>query len=90
VDAHHHAPCLLGEAIEVLQYQDMAIASVPEVESVTGKIGRAESALDPAPISMIETVINYKPEYITDAAGRRINFRMTGSAANSCATSRGS
>ena len=65
----------LGEALEVLQYQDMAIASVPEVENVTGKIGRAESALDPAPISMIETVIDYKSEYMTDEAGRRINFR---------------
>jgi copper/silver efflux system protein len=65
----------LGEALEVLQYQDMAIASVPEVENVTGKIGRAESALDPAPVSMIETVIDYKSEYITDEAGRRINFR---------------
>lgn len=65
----------LGEVLEVLQYQDMAIASIPEVEDVTGKIGRAESALDPAPISMIETVISYKSEYITDEAGRRINFR---------------
>ncbi len=65
----------IGEALEVLAYQDMAIAAVPEVESVTGKIGRAESALDPAPISMIETVINYKPQYITDDAGRRINFK---------------
>jgi copper/silver efflux system protein len=64
----------LAEAMEVLQYQDMAIASLPEIENVTGKIGRAESALDPAPITMIETVIDYKPEYITDAAGRRINF----------------
>jgi copper/silver efflux system protein len=54
----------------------MAIAAMPEIESVTGKIGRAESALDPAPISMIETVIEYKPEYITDAAGRRINFQI--------------
>jgi len=65
----------LGEALEVLQYQDMAIASVPEVENVTGKIGRAESALDPAPVSMIETIIDYKSEYITNEAGRRINFR---------------
>ncbi|MFO7716076.1 efflux RND transporter permease subunit, partial [Desulfosarcina sp.] len=65
----------LAEVIEVLRYQDMAIASVPEVENVTGKIGRAESALDPAPISMIETVIDYKPEYVIDAAGRRINFQ---------------
>ena len=65
----------LAEAIEVLRHQDMAIAAVPEIANVTGKIGRAESALDPAPVSMIETVIDYKPEYITDAAGRRINFQ---------------
>jgi len=65
----------LGEALEVLQYQDMAIASVPEVETVVGKIGRAESALDPAPISMIETIITYNSEYVTDQAGRRLLFR---------------
>jgi copper/silver efflux system protein len=65
----------LAEALEVLKYQDMAIASIPEVENVTGKLGRAESALDPAPISMIETIIHYKSEYVTDEAGRRINFR---------------
>jgi copper/silver efflux system protein len=65
----------MGEVIEVLRYQDMAIASIPEIESVTGKLGRAESALDPAPISMIESVIEYKSEYITDTDGRRINFR---------------
>jgi copper/silver efflux system protein len=65
----------IGEALEVLQYQDMAISAIPEVESVNGKIGRADSALDPAPISMVETVINYKPEFITDVSGRRVNFR---------------
>jgi copper/silver efflux system protein len=65
----------MGEALEVMAYQNMAFEAIPEVESVVGKIGRAESALDPAPISMFETVINYRPEYATDAAGRRINFR---------------
>ena len=45
------------------------------MESVLGKIGRVDSALDPAPISMIETVINYRSEYVTDQAGRRVNFR---------------
>ncbi|MEX0653646.1 MAG: efflux RND transporter permease subunit [Phycisphaeraceae bacterium] len=65
----------IGEALDVLTYQDLAIASVPEVEGVFGKIGRTESALDPAPISMVETVIHYKSEYITDAAGRRVNFQ---------------
>ncbi len=65
----------LGEVLEVMQYQDMAMAAVPEVELVVGKLGRAESALDPAPISMIETVIHYRPEYRLDEAGRRINFQ---------------
>ncbi|MCP4376682.1 MAG: efflux RND transporter permease subunit, partial [bacterium] len=59
-------------AIEYLSWQDAAFRSIPEVESVGGKIGRADSALDPAPISMVETVINYKSEYKTDASGRRI------------------
>ncbi|MBN2183064.1 MAG: efflux RND transporter permease subunit [Sedimentisphaerales bacterium] len=62
----------IGEALDVLQKQDMALQSIPEIESVVGKIGRVESPLDPAPISMIETVINYKPEYIIDENGNRI------------------
>ena len=65
----------MGEILEVLKYQDLAIQSVPEVELVAGKLGRAETALDPAPISMIESVIHYKPEYVTDEAGRRVNFK---------------
>lgn len=52
----------LGEAQEVLSRQNSAIRQVPEVASVVGKFGRAESALDPAPISMIETIILLKPE----------------------------
>jgi Cu(I)/Ag(I) efflux system membrane protein CusA/SilA len=47
---------------EVISRQDRAIKSVPEVESVVGKMGRAESALDPAPIGMIETIIMLKPQ----------------------------
>jgi Cu(I)/Ag(I) efflux system membrane protein CusA/SilA len=65
----------IGEALDVLQKQDIAIGSIPEIESVVGKIGRAESALDPAPLGMIETVINYKSEYVVDEAGRRSTFR---------------
>ncbi len=65
----------IGEVLEVMKYQDLAIASVPEVESVTGKLGRAETALDPAPVSMLETIVHYKPEYAVDAQGHRINFR---------------
>lgn len=53
----------IGEALDVLQKQDILISQIPEVESVVGKLGRVESPLDPAPISMIETVISYKPEY---------------------------
>ncbi|MDR3603471.1 MAG: efflux RND transporter permease subunit [Syntrophaceae bacterium] len=58
----------IGEALNILQKQDIAIRSIPEVESVVGKIGRVESALDPAPVSMIETVITYLPEYKIDPA----------------------
>ena len=52
----------IGEALDVLQKQDKAFAAIPEIASAVGKIGRAESALDPAPISMVETVINYKSQ----------------------------
>jgi Cu(I)/Ag(I) efflux system membrane protein CusA/SilA len=62
----------IGEALDVLAKIDMAIESIPEVEMVVGKLGRAESALDPAPISMIETVIQYKPEYGVDESGKRV------------------
>ena len=61
----------IGEAFDLLQQQDMLIRAIPEVEEVVGKIGRADSALDPAPISMVETVITYKPEYKLNAAGKR-------------------
>jgi copper/silver efflux system protein len=54
---------------------DMLLANIPEVELAVGKAGRAETALDPAPISMFENVINYKPEFIINAQGRRETFR---------------
>jgi len=65
----------IGEALDILEKQDVAISNIPEIDSVVGKIGRAESALDPAPVGMIETVINYKDEYILDKAGRRVSFQ---------------
>jgi Cu(I)/Ag(I) efflux system membrane protein CusA/SilA len=65
----------IGEAYEVLRLQDLAISAIPEVASVVGKIGRAETALDPAPVSMIETVITYVDEYKSDPEGRRLRFR---------------
>ena len=66
----------IGEIKEVLQYQDRAIASIPEVDGVYGKLGRVESALDPAPLSMIETVIHYKSEYTSDQDGRILRFKF--------------
>jgi Cu(I)/Ag(I) efflux system membrane protein CusA/SilA len=65
----------IGEALDVLQKQDMAFAAIPEIETAVGKLGRAETPLDPAPISMIETVINYKPEFLVDKDGHRRRFR---------------
>lgn len=53
----------IGEVQEMLADLDARIAAIPEVERVVGKLGRAESALDPAPTTMLETVITYKPEY---------------------------
>tara|TARA_R100000657_G_C4678194_1_gene125147 strand:- start:445 stop:2397 length:1953 start_codon:yes stop_codon:yes gene_type:complete len=51
----------IGKAREILQQTDKLIATVPEVETVFGKIGRAETATDPAPLTMIETFIQLKP-----------------------------
>ena len=65
----------IGEAMDLIAKQDIAISAIPEVESVVGKLGRADSPLDPAPVSMIETVVNYIPEYITDKDSRRMKFR---------------
>lgn len=51
----------IGKARQLLQQTDKLIATVPEVESVFGKVGRAETATDPAPLTMIETFIQLKP-----------------------------
>ena len=52
----------ITKARELLQQTDKIIASFPEVHHVFGKIGRADTATDPAPLSMIETTITLKPE----------------------------
>jgi Cu(I)/Ag(I) efflux system membrane protein CusA/SilA len=52
----------IGEAREILQKTDRLIKTVPEVDTVFGKIGRAETATDPAPLTMIETFIQFKPK----------------------------
>jgi Cu(I)/Ag(I) efflux system membrane protein CusA/SilA len=51
----------IDKAREILQQTDKMILAVPEVKQVFGKIGRAETATDPAPLTMIETVIQFKP-----------------------------
>ncbi|MEG1970706.1 MAG: efflux RND transporter permease subunit [Burkholderiaceae bacterium] len=50
-----------GKAAEILQQTDRLIATVPEVKTVFGKMGRAETATDPAPLEMVETTIQLKP-----------------------------
>ena len=52
----------ISEATQTLQTMDRIIADIPEVEHVFGKVGRSTSATDPAPLSMVETVITLKPE----------------------------
>ena len=51
----------IGKAHEILQQTDKLIATVPEVKRVFGKIGRAETATDPAPLTMVETTIQLRP-----------------------------
>ncbi|WP_116772181.1 efflux RND transporter permease subunit [Maribacter litoralis] len=60
----------------VLQQLDMAVASIPEIETVVGKAGRTESALDPAPLSMYENVIQYKSEYMRNSSGERQRYKF--------------
>ncbi|CAI8169088.1 MAG: Cation efflux system protein CusA [Cryomorphaceae bacterium] len=54
----------------------MLLTNIPEVELTVGKLGRVESALDPAPISMYENIINYKSEYILNKKGHRQRFKV--------------
>ena len=61
---------------KVVAQLDMLLSNIPEVELTVGKLGRVESALDPAPISMFENVINYKPEYRVNQSGRRVRYRV--------------
>jgi copper/silver efflux system protein len=56
----------LTEVKRIMSWQDRVIRDTPEVDSVAGKLGRADTATDPAPVEMIETTIMLKPEYISD------------------------
>jgi Cu(I)/Ag(I) efflux system membrane protein CusA/SilA len=64
------------ENLEVIAMLDIKVNNIPEVESTVGKWGRVNSALDPAPVSMYENLINYKPEYILDENGHRMKFKV--------------
>ena len=63
----------ISENMEVLSLLDKRLKMIPEVDSVVGKIGRVDSPLDPAPISMIESIITYKTKYKIDKkTGKRV------------------
>jgi len=66
----------IEENRELLQLIDRAVNNIPEVEFAVGKLGRVESALDPAPISMFEVLISYKTEFGKNVEGKQIrNWR---------------
>jgi copper/silver efflux system protein len=65
----------ISEVARILRLQDIRITAIPEVESAVGKAGRAETALDPAPLSMIETIINYRKKYLQDKSGKLLRFK---------------
>ena len=69
----------IGEVLDILQKQDVAIGALPEVKTVVGKLGRAQSPLDPAPVSMIETLVTYKPEYLMNEKGKIRRFKFDAS-----------
>jgi Cu(I)/Ag(I) efflux system membrane protein CusA/SilA len=61
--------------LEYIEALDKRLTTIPEVEVAVGKWGRVNSALDPAPIQMFENTINYRPEYILDENGHRMQFK---------------
>jgi Cu(I)/Ag(I) efflux system membrane protein CusA/SilA len=56
-----------------MSWQDKVIGQLPEVASVAGKLGRAETATDPAPVEMIETTITLKPQFVSDGWRVKLN-----------------
>jgi len=71
----------ITENLEVIRMLDKKVSKIPEVENVVGKWGRTNSALDPAPTSMYENIINYKSEYILNQEGHRLRFKVDGDGA---------
>lgn len=66
----------VSENRHILQQLDKAVSAIPEVETVVGKSGRIESALDPAPLSMFENIIQYYPEYQLNADAKPQRFKV--------------
>jgi Cu(I)/Ag(I) efflux system membrane protein CusA/SilA len=66
----------VSENKRILQQLDRAVAAIPEVETVVGKSGRIESALDPAPLFMFENVIQYYSEYQLNANGKPQRYKV--------------
>ncbi|SDM73324.1 Cu(I)/Ag(I) efflux system membrane protein CusA/SilA [Catalinimonas alkaloidigena] len=64
------------ENVETIRQLDLLVNQVPEVDMTVGKWGRINSALDAAPISMFENVVNYRPEYLLDQEGHRKRFQV--------------
>ncbi|MDR0714733.1 MAG: efflux RND transporter permease subunit [Bacteroidales bacterium] len=63
---------------QLIAITDRRITAIPEVELTVGKWGRANSALDPAPVQMFENTVNYRSEYVPDENGRRQRFKTNG------------
>ncbi len=62
--------------LEYIETLDKRLSAIPEVEVAVGKWGRVNSALDPAPVQMFENTISYRPEYILNEDGQRIQFKV--------------
>ena len=66
----------IEQNLSYIETLDKRISNIPEIESIVGKWGRVNSALDPAPTQMFENTINYRPEYILDQNGHRQRFKV--------------
>ena len=66
----------IDKNLDYVETLDKRLAAIPEVENAVGKWGRVNSALDPAPVQMFENTINYRPEYILDVNGHRMQFKV--------------
>jgi Cu(I)/Ag(I) efflux system membrane protein CusA/SilA len=64
------------ENLETIRLLDKRVTAIPEVDMTVGKWGRAATALDPAPVSMFENVVNYKSEYVLNRDGERMRFKV--------------